>query len=92
MVILGVSPDTIKEQKRFHVKHTLPFDLLCDTGKKVATAYGAAKEKNMYGKVFMSVERTTFLIDSGQKVAKVYAKVRPDGHAKQVLAEFVKSA
>ena len=89
VVILGVSPDRLREQKRFHVKHSLPFDLLCDTERAVAKAYGVAKEKNMYGKTFLAVERTTFLIDSGQKVAQVYVRVKADGHAKQVLAELV---
>ena len=88
MVILGVSPDRIREQKRFHQKYDLPFDLLCDPEKKVAKAYGVAKDKTMYGKTFLAVERSTFLIDSGQKVALVYPKVKADGHAKQVLAEL----
>ena len=88
VVILGVSPDRLREQKRFHQKYDLPFDLLCDPEKKVAQAYGAVKEKTMYGKTFLGVERSTFLIDSGQKVAQVYLKVKADGHAKQVLAEI----
>jgi len=88
VVILGVSPDRLKEQKRFHEKYNLPFDLLCDPEKKVAKAYGVAKEKSMYGKTFLGVERSTFLIDSGQIVALVYQKVKADGHARQVLAEL----
>ncbi len=92
VVILGVSPDRLKEQKRFHQKYDLPFDLLCDPEKRVATAYGAVKEKSMYGKTFMAVERSTFLIDSGQKVAQVYLKVKADGHARQILLDLAKSA
>ena len=88
MVILGVSPDRLREQKRFHQKYNLPFDLLCDPEKKVAKAYGVLKEKTMYGKAFLGVERSTFLIDSGQTVALVFQKVKADGHAKHVLAEL----
>jgi len=88
VVILGLSPDRTREQKRFHLKYDLPFDLLCDPEKKVAKAYGAVKEKIMYGNAFLGVERCTFLIDSHQKVAVVYPKVKADGHAKQVLAEL----
>lgn len=90
VVVLGVSPDRLKEQKRFHQKHSLPFDLLCDPEKQVAKAYGVAKEKNMYGKTFLAVERSTFLIDSGHIVAQAYQKVKPDGHAKQILADLQK--
>ena len=88
MVVLGVSPDRLREQKRFHEKYSLPFDLLCDPEKLVAKAYGAVKEKTMYGKTLLGIERSTFLIDSGQKVAQVYLKVKADGHAKEVLAEL----
>ena len=86
MVILGISPDTPEDQKKFHSKFKLPFTLLCDTGKKVAEAYGVWKEKNMYGKIVMGIERTTFIIGGDGKVAKVFPKVKADGHAEQVLA------
>lgn len=88
VVILGVSPDAPGTQKRFHEKYHLPFDLLCDPDKKVAQAYGVLKEKSMYGKTFLGVERTTFLIDSEQKVARIYEKVKADGHAQQVLVDL----
>lgn len=88
VVILGVSPDTLREQKRFHEKYHLSFDLLCDPFKKVAKAYGVLKEKSMYGKTFLGVERTTFLIAPDQKVAKVYEKVKADGHALQILEDL----
>jgi peroxiredoxin Q/BCP len=88
VVILGVSPDTPREQKRFHEKYGLPFDLLCDPFKKVAKAYGVLQEKSMYGKTFMGVVRTTFLIDSDQKVARSYEKVKADGHAQQILEDL----
>ena len=86
IVILGVSPDTPDAQKKFHEKFKLPFTLLCDTEKQVAQAYGVWKEKNMYGKIVMGIERTTFIIDAGGKVARVFPKVKADGHAEQVLA------
>jgi thioredoxin-dependent peroxiredoxin len=88
VVVLGVSPDPPAEQKKFHEKFNLPFDLLCDTEKKVAEAYGVLKEKSMYGKTFLGIERTTFLIDISGKVSKVFEKVKADGHAQQVLAEL----
>ena len=90
VVILGVSPDTPREQKRFHEKYGLPFDLLCDPFKKVAKAYGVLQEKSMYGKTFLGVVRSTFLIDSEQKVARIYEKVKADGHALQVLEDLHK--
>jgi peroxiredoxin Q/BCP len=92
VVILGLSPDPVRNQKRFHRKYDLPFDLLCDPDKKACKAYGVLKEKSMYGRTFQGVERTTFLIDAGQKVARVFERVKADGHAKQVLAELEKSA
>ena len=86
VTILGVSPDTPVAQKSFQEKFKLPFMLLCDTDKKVAKAYGVWKEKNMYGKIVMGIERTTFLIGDDGKVAKVFPKVKADGHAELVLA------
>jgi thioredoxin-dependent peroxiredoxin len=60
--------------------------LLADTDKKVCIAYGVIKEKNMYGKKVMGIERTTFLIDAAGKIARIFPKVKPDGHAEEVLA------
>jgi peroxiredoxin Q/BCP len=85
VVILGASPDTPAEQKSFRDKFKLPFTLLCDTEKKLAKAYGVWKEKNMYGKIVMGIERTTFIIDADGKVARIFAKVKADGHADKVL-------
>jgi peroxiredoxin Q/BCP len=84
-VILGVSPDTPPEQKKFHEKFSLPFDLLCDTDRAVAKAYDVWKERNMYGKIVMGIERTTFIIGTEGNVAKVFPKVKADGHADKVL-------
>jgi len=85
-VVLGISPDTPKAQANFKEKEGLNFTLLCDVDKKVAQAYGVWKEKNMYGKKVMGIERTTFLIDEAGKIAKIFAKVKPAGHAAEVLA------
>ena len=85
-VVLGISPDTPKAQTSFKEKQNLPFTLLCDVDKSVAQAYGVWKEKNMYGKKVMGVERTTFVIDEDGKIAKIFPKVKPAGHAAKVLS------
>ena len=84
--VYGISPDTAKAQTKFKDKFGLGFPLLCDVEKKAAEAYGVLKEKNMYGKKVMGIERTTFVIDEHGKIAKIFAKVKPEGHAEQVLA------
>lgn len=84
-LIVGVSPDTVKAQAKFKEKFGLNFILLADKDKAVCEAYGVIKEKNMYGKKVMGVERTTFLIDEKGKIAKIFGKVKPEGHAEQVL-------
>jgi peroxiredoxin Q/BCP len=86
-----VSPDGPPAQKKFHQKFSLPFALLCDTDKKVAKAYGVWKEKNMYGKIVMGIERSTFIIGPDGKVVKEFRKVKADGHVEKVL-ETVASA
>ena len=83
-VVLGVSPDDVKSHVKFKKKYGLPFTLLADTEKEVAQAYGVWKEKSMYGRKYMGVERTTFLIDAKGKVARVFEKVKPAGHAAEV--------
>jgi peroxiredoxin Q/BCP len=85
-VVLGISPDTPKAQAGFKEKQNLPFPLLCDVDNTVAQAYGVWKEKNMYGKKVMGVERTTFVIDEKGRIAKIFPKVKPVGHAAEVLA------
>ena len=85
-VVLGISPDAPKAQTTFKEKQHLPFTLLCDVDNVVAQAYGVWKEKNMYGKKAMGLERTTFVIDEKGRIAKIFAKVKPVGHAAQVLA------
>jgi thioredoxin-dependent peroxiredoxin len=86
VVVLGISPDSPKAQTRFKDSQDLPFTLLCDENHAVASAYGVWKEKNMYGKKVMGIERTTFVIDAEGKIAKIFAKVKPAGHAAEVLA------
>lgn len=88
--MLGISPDSPKAQKSFKEKYDLPFTLLSDPDKKVAEAFDVVKEKNMYDKKMMGIERTTFLIDAQGRVAHVFPKVKPEGHAQEVLAELKK--
>src|SRR5579864_316925 len=90
-VVLGVSPDEPKALKKFEDKFDLPFTLLGDADKKVGNAYGVIQEKNMYGKKVMVVVRTTFLIGPDGKIKHIFNKVKPEGHAEEVLA-FLKSA
>jgi peroxiredoxin Q/BCP len=85
-VILGISADTPKAQKKFQEKYHLPFPLLADTEKKMCNAFGVIKEKNMYGKKVMGIARTTFIIGPDGKIAHVFNSVKPDGHAEEVLA------
>lgn len=84
-VVLGVSPDDAASHGKFRDKFELNFPLLCDTDHKVADKFGAWREKNMYGKKSMGIQRSTFLIDAEGKVAKVWKKVSVDGHDEQVL-------
>lgn len=84
-IILGVSPDSVKSHKKFAEKYDLNFDLLADEDKKVVQLYNVWKEKSMYGKKYMGVERTTFIIDEKGKIKKIFSKVRVDGHEKEVL-------
>lgn len=84
-VILGISPDSVASHKKFAEKYKLPFQLLADEDKKVVEKYGVWKEKSMYGKKYMGVERTTFIIDPEGKIKKIFPKVKVDNHHKEVL-------
>ncbi|MCL4851067.1 MAG: thioredoxin-dependent thiol peroxidase, partial [Bryobacteraceae bacterium] len=84
-VVIGVSPDKPQAQAKFKNKYKLPFTLLADTGHRAAEAYGVWKEKSMYGKKYMGIERTTFLIGEDGKIRKIFSKVKPSGHAGEVL-------
>jgi len=81
-----VSADSVAKQKKFKEKYDLPYDLLADEDHKVCEAYGVWKEKSMYGKKYMGIERTTFVINGKGKIVKIFEKVKPDGHAEEVLA------
>src|SRR5579871_6328759 len=85
-LVVGISPDTVKAQAKFKTKFDLPFILLADADRHVAETYGVVKEKNMYGKKVMGVARTTFVIGPDGKIAKIYDKVKPEGHAGEVLS------
>jgi len=90
-VLLGISPDTPKAQKKFQDQERLPFPLLADTDKTVAEAFGVMKEKNMYGKKVRGVARTTFVIGPEGRIQHIFENVKADGHAEQVLA-YLKDA
>jgi thioredoxin-dependent peroxiredoxin len=84
-VVLGVSPDDEASHVRFKEKYSLPFALLADPGHEVAEQYGVWKERNLYGKKSMGIERSTFVIDADGNVKKAMRRVKPDIHAGQVL-------
>ena len=84
-VLLGVSADDAGSHAKFRDKYDLNFALLADTDHKVAEKYGAWREKNMYGKKSIGIQRSTYLIDSAGKIAKVWKRVQVDGHDAQVL-------
>lgn len=84
--VFGVSPDDVASHAKFRDKYGLNFPLLADPDHQLAEKYGAWREKNMYGKKSMGVQRSTFLIDAAGKVAKVWKRVKVDGHDEQVLA------
>jgi peroxiredoxin Q/BCP len=84
--VLGVSPDDVASHGKFRDKFSLNFPLLADPGHKIAEAYGAWREKNLYGKTSMGIQRSTFLIDRAGKVRKVWKRVNVDGHDAEVLA------
>ena len=84
--IVGVSPDGSQAQAKFKDKFDLPFTLLADTEHAAAEAYGVWKEKSMYGRKYMGIERTTFLIDEKGAIRKIFRKVKVAGHVDEVLA------
>jgi len=84
-VVLGISRDTPAAQAKFRAKYDLPYTLLADVDEKVCNQFGVLKEKNMYGKKVMGIERTTFLIGPDRTLLQVFPKVTPEGHAEEVL-------
>lgn len=86
--IVGVSPDKAEAQQKFATKYGLPYTFVPDTDHAIAEAYGVWKEKKNYGKTYMGIERTTFVIAPDGKIAKIYPKVKVAGHAEKVLTEL----
>jgi thioredoxin-dependent peroxiredoxin len=84
-VVLGVSPDGVESHRKFRAKFKLPYPLLADEDHAVADAYGAWGEKSMYGRKYYGILRTTFIIDGAGLVRRVFEKVKPAGHAAEVL-------
>jgi peroxiredoxin Q/BCP len=83
--IVGISPDKTESQAKFATKYSLPYTFVPDTDHKIAEAYGVWKEKSMYGRKYMGIERTTFVIDPQGKIAQIFPKVKVAGHAAEVL-------
>ncbi len=85
VVILGISPDPVRDVRAFRDKFQLSYPLLADADHEVAELYGVWQEKSMFGRTFMGVVRTTFVIDEEGRIARIYEKVDPVGHAAEVL-------
>jgi peroxiredoxin Q/BCP len=85
-VVLGISRDTPRDQAKFRAKYDLPYTLLADVDEKVCKQFDVLKEKNMYGKTVIGIERTTFVIGPDRTLLHIYPKVAPQGHAEEVLA------
>jgi peroxiredoxin Q/BCP len=83
--VVGVSPDSVKSHKKFAEKYSLRFNLIADTGKKILEDYGAWGEKSMYGKKYMGVLRTTFLIDEEGTICEIFQKIKTKDHTNQIL-------
>ena len=90
--IVGLSPDKPEAQAKFAKKYDLPYTFVPDPDHKIAEAYGVWKEKSMYGRKYMGIERTTFVIDEQGKIAKIFARVKPAGHAAEVLEALANNA
>lgn len=87
-VVIGVSPDDTKSHNKFKDKYDLPFTLLSDETKTMLNDYGVWQEKSMYGRKYMGVVRTTFIIDEKGKIEKIYDKVKVPGHIEEILKEI----
>lgn len=89
-LVLGVSVDSVDSHKKFKKKYELNFPLLADSDKKIVEAYGTWKKKSMYGKTYMGIERTTFIIDEQGRIARIFTKVKVNEHYDAVLGAFDK--
>jgi peroxiredoxin Q/BCP len=85
IVVLGISRDTVKDQKKFKDKYDLPYDLLADDKMLLIDRYNLIQPKNMYGKIVKGVKRTTYLIGPDRKLIHVFEGVKPEGHAEEVF-------
>ncbi len=90
--IIGVSPDSVASHAKFKKKHSLPFTLLADVDRQIADTYGVWKKKSLYGRTFLGIERSTFVIDPTGVVTHVWRKVKAKGHAAQVAAALQDSS
>lgn len=88
IVALGISKDSVTSHKKFADKHSLPFIILSDEDKKIVEKYGVWQKKKFMGREFMGIARTSFLINTGGKIIKIYEKVNPNIHAKMILNDF----
>ena len=86
ITVLGISRDTVKDQKKFKTKYDLPYDLLADPDMELINRFDLVQPKNMYGKLVKGVKRTTYLIGPDQKLIHIFNEVKPEGHAEEVLA------
>jgi len=86
--IIGVSADSVESHKKFADKYKLPFKLLSDEKKEILDKYGVWQEKSMYGRKYMGIVRTTFIIDSAGKIRKIFPKVKVENHNKEVIDAF----
>jgi len=84
-VVIGVSPDSPETHEKFIAEHGLPYTLVADEDHQIAESYGVWKEKSMYGKKYMGIERSTFIIAPDGRLKKIYRRVKPAGHAREVL-------
>ncbi len=87
-VVLGVSRDSLKKHEAFALKHTLKFPLLSDEDGAICESYGVWQEKSLYGKKFMGIVRTTFLIEAKGKIEKIFSKVKVNGHVDEVVEQL----
>lgn len=85
-VIVGISPDKAEAQAKFATKYGLPYSFVPDPDHKISEAYGVWKEKSMYGRTYMGIERTTFIVGTDGKIAQIFPKVSVTGHVEAVLA------
>ena len=84
-MVFGISRDTLSSHEKFKTKMNFPFDLLADTDERICTLFGVIKEKNMYGKKVMGIERSTFIMGTKNEILKAWRGVKVDGHAEEVL-------